>query len=344
LHIEAMDQVVATAVDACPNIAAAFQSSLEVLGACGVSWDQVQVTKNLVRELQAGAINTKEYRLRFRRLRSEEPHAYNLVQGIVELLREKQRIRVLAHLPHEFLQAQLRAIHQRFGTRPGEFLKDAVVFRFCPVCDTIYTLVREFGGSYVNSYGYGMRDALVEYSTDRIFCRRSKVNHRGKCGVEPLAELTLLGKVLFYCGRQLLLCPQPGCGMAMALDPKQCVWNEHGPCCYDCSYKQRVQKLQYGIDFDTRCALCNQPLKESDRIHLFPYGAALCRKDFKQYSFLIPHLQTPEVAVKLIDRASTKKIIVEYRAMRMRQKKAMMAPMHNRQTKLSRMNTRARKR
>lgn len=330
-------QVLAHVVDAtlkgCVNPAAALYRTLDVLEACGVPFDTTFMVKRLLRDLQSGAVSTRQYTRQLRLIHDKHPHAYNLLQAIVELFREQQRIRELAWLPLEFIQSQIAAIRDRYGDMGGgdsrrmTILRDAIDLVFCPVCDTIYSLVRDFNSAYVNNYEFGLRDALVDYTTDKIYCKREKtIAHRGTCGTQELRRICLLGRLVLCRGKALMLCPQKSCAMPMVLDAKKCAWNEDGPCCYSCSYKLQMKRLEYGIQFMTECARCPAKLSDQSKIFLYPHGVALCQKHHNQYVYLIEHLNTPEIARLCCDRASTINEILRYHWHRVRMRKEAMQP------------------
>jgi hypothetical protein len=343
---EALSKMVDRALLVSTSPSQALVASLDMLQCCGVSSDVTEDVKRVVKDIQTGSVSTKQYTTQLRLLQTKFPHAYNLVQATAEMVREKQRIRVVMDLPFHFTRNQIASIRQRFGLREDSLglPESAVYFVYCPVCNRVYSLLRDFDSSYVNNYGYGLRDAVVSYETNRLYCFRKKVNHRGSCASQELVRICLLGKLLYFCGKAILLCPQPGCGMPMVLSSRECVWNEHGPSCYDCSFRLRMKRLDYRIDFMTRCARCGIELTRPDGIYLYPHGVSLCHRHHSQYPQLASILQTPEYAIRCVDRASTVRQIAEYYSLRRRERSKSNENYNKWVLKRSKMNTRSRKR
>lgn len=317
-QLDALNKIADGAMATFKNTALALVRSLDALECCGVSYDSTQNVKRLIRDMQSGIMNTKQYTQQLKSLQKMEPHAYNLVQALVELFREKQRVRILCTLPMRYMKNQLRALKERYGLKLNEpyVLKETIHFVYCPVCDSVYSLLRDFASSYINNYGYGLRDAVVSYTTDKLYCKRSKVNHRGRCADQELAFIPLLGKMLHFQGKVIIMCPQPKCGMPMVLDSKRCVWTEYGPSCYDCTFRHNMARLEYQVDFMTRCALCFTDITRSETLFLYPHGVTLCQKHHHRYPQLQVELQTPENIIRCVDRTNTIKVIYEYHKMR----------------------------
>ena len=228
-HIKAVGDMIEALLNKSMTPSQAFYCCLDVFDACGLTRDQVQVIKSVIKSLQTGRVSKKHYEGQFRVLQRLMPHGYNLIQAAAELVREKQRVRIICTLPWDITQKQLQAAQSRFGCTGTDYLSDSLCFYFCPVCDCIYSLVRDFNASFANNYQYGLRDAAIDYITRLPYCRRGKKNHRGECGAEPLSCIPLAGILLFYCNKRIMLCPQEGCGMAMVIDSKKSIVNETGP-------------------------------------------------------------------------------------------------------------------
>jgi hypothetical protein len=348
-QLNAMNELVGRAISSSPTTTAALLYCLEALPGFGVSEAITLQCRELVIEIQAGFFNAKSYAQKVRQLKHESYHCYNLLNGIAELLKEKQRIRHHLWLPAEITAFQLQAVRQRIGlnrvTSDEWCLSDSVHLIFCPVCDSVYSLLREFNSMYVNNYGYGLRDAIVEYTTDRLFCRRSKVNHRGRCDQQELCKIPLLGRILYFGGKNIMLCPQPACGLPMVIDYRKCAWTEYGPACCDCTFKLESKRLDYGqIDFMTVCAKCNMELTRTDTIYLYPYGVALCQRHHKQFQ---PHLGnwlgTALMVERCRDRRTTIDAIVEFYRKRKAERVEMSSQYNNWVLKQSKMRTRSRK-
>jgi len=335
-HIKAVGEMIDVLLEKSLTPSQVFYCCLDIFAACGLSTEQVQVVKSVIKSLQAGKVSKKQYEGQFRVLRRLLPHGYNLIQAAAELLREKQRVRVICTLPLDVTQRQLQAARGRFGCTDGNYISDSLSFYFCPICDCIYSLLRDFGTSFANNYKYGLRDAAVDYTTRLPYCRRGRENHRGKCGAQPLSCIPLAGILLFYCNKRLMICPQPGCGMAMVLDPKQSIYNEFGIACFDCSHKATYRRIDYGLDFSVKCVKCDASVPNPEKMFIYFKKAILCAKCHKQYPALKNHLQDPAVRMRCKDRESTAKEIIAYCRERKRLKEEKLRPSWNRAVERSR--------
>lgn len=327
-----------------------FFKVLDVLQACGLNDTQTRIVKAVVRDLQTGAITAREYKQRFWSLREKIPHAYNLLQTAVELTREHQRVRVICILSADTIKRQLDAIACRFGTTDCTFPRDSVLFYYCHVCGMIYSLLRDYSTSYVNNYRHGLREAFLSYLDDQVHCRRTKKNHRGACGKEPLKCISLIGILLYYCGKKILLCPQPRCGMPMVLDSSldgrpgqktKPIFNEWGPMCYDCAFKKSVSKFDYGLDFRTRCLFCNLVVPHAHKMFLYPSGVILCNRCTKRYPKIKEYIESPEIRCLCVDIESTKRQMVIFKRNKQKRKEELNRQQWIQQTKRSRMRSRA---
>jgi hypothetical protein len=248
----------------------------------GVSEASLPQLRGIIHVLQEGSC-TKREKLRLMVLmKRADRHGYNLLHIAAELLRDIRNIYYMRLLPIHYFRYQLEAIQQRYGLKAGVVLEDPLYFRFCKVCDKVYSLTRDFHSVYKNDYSFGYRDAEVDYNTLDIYCRRDKSNERGRCKDQPLAMIPLLGHMLHFNGKCYILCPQPFCGLPMVVNPMESLYTERGPACVECTAKIRLQRPDsktLGLPaHDARCVYCLGPPSKPVNSFLYPFGLVLCKK------------------------------------------------------------------
>jgi hypothetical protein len=238
--------------------------------------------RQIIHDFQEGSLTEDQQVRMLKELRGMDRHAYNLLHLSSELVREVQNFAYLRVLPYHYWQYQIEAIQERYGGVAGsnKILESALFFRFCKVCDKVYSLMRDFHSVYKNNYKYGFRDAVVDYSTMEVYCKRKKHNHRGSCDAQPLAKIPLLGHLLLFNGKCIILCPQKRCGMPMVLDPMLSLYNERGPACIDCTAVlcANTNTMIEIPSHEMRCVKCMGPLPRPQNTFLYPHGVVLCRK------------------------------------------------------------------
>lgn len=239
-------------------------------------------------------ISTEQLKLKFASLQRNHPHAYNLLQVASEIIKETQKHHITVELPIHLALNQLEAAKSRVSIQgfPNSVLKTALQFVYCSVCRMIYSLLRDFNGVYKTSYKLGLRDASVNYITDEVFCNQNRVNTRGSCSAQPLRQLNLLGKVMFFKKKLVMLCPQQGCCSPMAMDSSQCDFNERGIACKDCTesfrdnppeYRDLCQKYEPVTWKDETqphrsCDVCTKKMENVNDYHVFPFDVVLCHE------------------------------------------------------------------
>jgi hypothetical protein len=168
-------------------------------------------------------MTTEELKKAFQQLQLYQPHAYNLLQIASEIIREIFKHDTIYQLPYHTTLYQLETCQSRMPAlkQSNSILHNSVHFVFCRICDTVYSLLRDWHTVYIRSYKYGLRDVKVDYCKDILYCRRNKNNHKGKCSAQPLSQISLLGKMLISNGKMITLCPQLRCGQPMVIDTGQ---------------------------------------------------------------------------------------------------------------------------
>jgi hypothetical protein len=273
----------------------------------GVAESTVAVLRQFVRELQEGGLTTDQQEKGLRALALHDQHALNLLYVAADILRDIQEFTYIRILPVHHFENQIAAIQTRYGLPADatKILESPLYLRFCKVCNKIYSLFRDHRSTFKNEYLWGYRNAVVDYQTLEIYCKRHKENQRGKCGEEPLSKIPLLGHLLYFNGRCMMLCPQRGCGLPMVLDFKYTFFNHLGPACSECTKKLR-QPQATSITHDARCLKCWQPTQKPGRTHLYPHGVVLCKRH--HLTGLARFIDDKEP----VDKATTEKLIIAY--------------------------------
>lgn len=185
----------------------------------GCSKPAVKALKLFHAVFELGQLSADLLKANLDKLRAVFPHAYNLLQLLAELERDRNRMRHISTLPLHYLVNQVEAIQARFNTKEyGVLVQSGLCMVYCDVCGVDYSLRRQFNSPYKQNYKEGYRDVLVDYTTGLKYCSNRKSNHRGTCGAKPLLEMSLLGKCVEFNGKTILLCPQMGCGKPMVLE------------------------------------------------------------------------------------------------------------------------------
>lgn len=127
----------------------------------------------------------------------------------------------------------------------------------------------------------------MDYDTGKSYCANAKVTHRGSCQAQPLQQIPLVGVLLKYYSKIIMLCPQHSCGLPMVFDPHQTIYTARGPSCTFCCQLQR-SKAARGAEAalapwrrKAHCLMCGAgaaaPLPESQTT-LYPAGVLVCKK------------------------------------------------------------------
>jgi hypothetical protein len=266
-----------------PLDAAVMSRTIPWLEHFGVSQHTIGYIEQLIQHYHNQTMNQQNIKKKLRELHRFQPHAYNLLQVICELIKEKQEHLVIHQLPADYALNQIAACQNQFADlqlHDSNSLPTCVTdFVYCRVCETVYSLLRDASSQFRRQYKHGLRDPLVDLCTFQIYCRHSKSNHRGSCERQPLVQLALLGKMVVWNGRMIMLCPQ--CGHPMVLD-SDCAWNEKGPACCDCTRDWRNRPLMYvaverQFEGAKACLQCNEHL-ENNTAYGYPHGVYMCRR------------------------------------------------------------------
>ncbi len=258
----------------------------------GVPTPVIEYIQTHIGHYHYSSISTEQLKLKFGQLQRNHPHAYNLLQVASEFIKEFQKRHITLDAPVHLMINQLEAARERVGVnaQPSSILKSALQFVYCDVCKMVYSLLRDWKSVYKTSYKLGLRDAVVDYIADEIYCRRDKTNARGTCQGQPLRKLNLLGKVLMFQGKLIMLCPQIGCCAPMVIDSTLCEFTERGIACKDCTEQLQIRPTQVEeleqcypcVDWKNeskphrQCAVCQKKMEKHEEFALYPFDIVLC--------------------------------------------------------------------
>jgi hypothetical protein len=160
-------------------------------------------------------------------LSQHRSHAYNLFQLSWTLLKYANDHFYTTLLPYHIAWHQLEALRQVYQ---GMIVAQATCFVFCPGCHHIYSHLMDANTMYAKVFRYGLLDAEVDPNTGRLFCQRDPCHHE-------LIQIPLVGRVLYYKTKVIMICPQPRCARFMVLDhhdKNYTMYTEYGPACCMC--------------------------------------------------------------------------------------------------------------
>jgi hypothetical protein len=251
----------------------------------GIEQDTIDFAKTIFQHFHVGSKSIEKLKDHLDMLHVGDPHCYNLLQFASQIIRDATRHFFTVDLPAHIVENQIAALNHRTKYNLKNTLyPSSIHFVFCSVCNRVYSLLRDFDTLRYQTYRFGLRDVVYEYSTDLMYCRRHKTTDRGKCDDHPLSQLNLLGKMLMWSGKMIMICPQPQCGSKMVLDPDRCKYTEFGPSCCDCTLKLDEYSPFYKdlmksyAQREKRCVLCPAVLVSFNSCYLYPRDTFLCRK------------------------------------------------------------------
>jgi len=238
----------------------------------------------LLEELRLGSLKLGVLRRLLRALNATDLLAYQCLQVGVDLLKLHSRVVLLRRLPARTVRAQLASFQSGFTCLPGSphALYDSPEFVFCSVCNAVYSMLREFKATFKKIYVHGLRDAVVDYRDDFVYCWRGKRSARGSCASTPLVRVPLVGLLLQHAGQNIMLCADPACGAPMVLDVARCHFGPHGPLCSKCTEREgcaeraereRLDALEAAVQ---RCVVCFAELRRPSAAFFYGADAYLC--------------------------------------------------------------------
>lgn len=302
----------------------AFQEIVSLFPLVGVSIRATQRITFMIEELRVGALNLGSLLVAMRCLRGEEPYAYDILQIVIDLMKEKSRIRLLGTLPAHITQAQMKSHTTMLKglEKTGYALYDSCDYVFCSVCNASYSMTRKFKSSYKKTYNYGYRDSICDYETGFLYCWRNRANHIGKCSEVPLVRLPLFGLIYQHGTETIMLCGL--CGQVQCFDSDLCRYTDVGPACQKCcermscpeeTEKTRLQKVATS---NITCLLCAVVIKNLSIAFYYADEVYLCQKHhsksmmscvFKAQGNSTEKLSTKEVSTHLVEHYKALKLM-----------------------------------
>lgn len=124
----------------------------------------------------------------------------------------------------------------------GCLLRNITELAYCDICDQLYSMIINKHTVYKDDYDTGMRNVAKDLITGKIYCSRNppKTTYLGTCGSKDreLIVINMIGRVVLYHLKLIMICPQEGCARLFAFDLKdlEYVYYKNGiPSCRNCS-------------------------------------------------------------------------------------------------------------
>jgi hypothetical protein len=300
--------------DALPYILSLFP----LLGASRAATKQLL---NCIHEFTIGCLDRDHFPASLKAVQHTDALTYTLLQVTVDLFKICTRLTLVRTLPQHIVQAQLHACIRGTTGDSQCVLYDTAEFVWCPICDQVCSMIRGeqtiattavgAGGSKKKIYQYGLRNIVVDYDTDIIYCRNDKRNVLGKCGEEPLLRFPMFGLLLQHGDNHIMLCTQ--CAAPMRLDTLKVAFpsNGDGPVCSKCVLQQSKQQQVAVVVSETtvevpkvnkKCHYCGCDL--TNPVYTFYYGPDLylCSKHHRVVKYRTHGLD----AIRDMDQNATK--------------------------------------
>lgn len=281
----------------------------------GIPIQVVDYIRLLITHYQSGTMRIERIKYICHRIRKKQPAAYNILQVASDLIQQSNRQPRCLDLPLHITEAQLYTIQRCQDLDPrttGHILQSSLGLCFCRVCMQIYSNISDPNTVYINTCRYGLRNASYSFLGDTLHCNRKypMINYRGNCHspTQTLTHMLAIGKLIWFKSKQIMICPQEGCGMLMSFDIRHeqyTLYNRNGPACMSCTRKlgpglaQMSQLLlmysspeeQFNANLPyIRCELCPATsaniIQDPHSAYMYPYGMYLCRSHGNRF----PHI------------------------------------------------------
>lgn len=279
--LEALKEIIARLDPTSPRL---LLRCLEYLPCFGIDDETILYIYLLFNHYEYGTLAKSRIQIKLRALQYCEPYAYNLIQLISYFGDEARKHYYWIQLPHHITLAQIKACQSRFPhTKDTRYIIPSTAHLvYCSVCLYKYSLIEVFPNKitkhkgFKQTYSYGLRNAKVEYATDKIYCTKNKINNRGNCNNQELSKIFTLGRLIYFGKKGYMNCTR--CGKLMLLDLSQCAMLESGPCCYTCTTEIQKNEIPVLEEKEKLCAYCNCLLLTPHSTHMYPNGLYLCKK------------------------------------------------------------------
>jgi hypothetical protein len=270
-----------------------LEEMLKWLPLMHVSKEAIDFVMLLIREHRTGGTPLKELKGYFKQMLQHLPRLYQLIQITTEVIEHSRRIHTIGVLPSSQITAQIEACQRRFSMQPvdllggpGNVLRDLFFFFYCDVCFTVYSLLLDSKSVYKHDYDFGLRDAVMDYQSGELFCKRGRQNYRGCCDNQPLTRIPVLGRVLSVKDNIVQMCAH--CGRLMIVRDQCTVTALGRDCCY-CSQLTSTEKskvidlISYYNQDDRWCMFCGVQLQHASGVYVYPYRIYVCSQHASPY-------------------------------------------------------------
>lgn len=148
---------------------------------------------------------------------------------------------------------------------------------YCRVCGWIYSLYTEHDSKKQKQhYRFGYKNMTVNVATGDGFCKKDHTYAHMNCSDTKIQEMNILGKVVTINSKTFMICPQPGCGMIMSINPGHRITNEYGLACSRCIVNITTEKeTQYE---KLACPFLRIPFLVTEKDHHLLYKCFKCHK------------------------------------------------------------------
>jgi hypothetical protein len=291
--------------------------------------ESVQQLLYALEEFRIGSVNTDTLATLLSRIQEVDTLTYDLMQISVDLLKVYGRVSLVARLPAFITDAQFRAAQKPFSPamwrakHARDFaLYDNPDFVYCTVCSSLYSMVREYASATKKVYQFGLRDAVVCYDTDSVWCWRNRNNLLGQCKHIALLRFSLFGVLVQIDGKVIGLCPR--CCAPMAMDMRHAPFTADGPLCCRCAKEsvcveevelKRLQAVE--LEATRKCWYCGCELKNLSTCFFYGDGVFLCGAHASKHlvqgiieeeEALGRRMTAPEVAASLLATKQRRKL------------------------------------
>lgn len=233
--------------------AAAARRLVELLPLLGGVPEAQARLRQLQTDFDARRAGKRDFRAAVGALARQFPFSLALMRLGGHLWRTHSQTYVVPLAQH-WARAQALGLHSRLRTRPDwepgadgplAVAEETANIYFCAVCLKVYSLVRRPVSSIKNPYEHGLRDAAVDLLSPQLepYCVRGRQVGHLRCDAQPLARVSLLGRLLVLARQTYFLCTGPRCGAVAQLCTQRCVYGPDGFLCEQCSRAFRLERL-----------------------------------------------------------------------------------------------------
>ena len=255
----------------------------------GVKIESAQKLYFVINEYRNGSFNHLTLPAHLLEVQKMDELCYNVLQIVVDLMKVYIRVTIVRKLPAHYIIGQMKAAQSVFKEtiESPHAVYDSFDFLWCSVCNSLYSMVREYKASFLKTYRHGYRDAIATYKDDHLYCWRNKTNVIGSCKLIPLIRFSLFGLVYHIDGKDVLACGT--CCCPQVADVDLCYYNENGMMCAKCAEsagtleiieEQRLQEIESKL---RKCVICEVELKSAASSYYYHEDVYVCSRHQHKY-------------------------------------------------------------